>query len=302
MFRERNSGRVRAGLRAVIPALVTLVLLIGWMQWLVPVAIPDRRAVTTAALGMGLGYLGYSFAVALALWIATRLDHRRVTDYGLVIDGNWIRDFAVGTAIGLVAFVVSVQYARLRGVAEVDTGALEVDSSAAAALVVGGLLLFVGFNLVQNVYEEVVYRGIMLQTLAEGLAERGRSPRTAVLGATALSCLAFGAFHLPLAGPAVAADAAVVGLSFALAYVLTGNLGLATGVHFGRTPLNVLVESGAEATTPFGLPPAIEFVGLTSDVEILRLAVTGLLLVAWAYHVTGRIGVSERVYRSTQSR
>lgn len=300
--RERNTARVRAGLRAVIPAVLTLVLVIGWSRGLTPAIVPDGSAAARRAFATVVQFPGYLLAIGLALWTASRLDRRRYSEFGLAVDRSWLRNFVVGTGISLGALALSILYARVRGVVAVDAAGVEADSTASIALLVGGVSLFVAFTLLQNVYEEVVYRGIVLQNFAEGLAARGWSPRAAVLLATVGSCAAFGAFHLPLGGPLVAVDAALVGVSFALAYLLTGNLGLAIGLHFGRTPLNILVEPGAEATEPFGLPPIIELTAPAPDVELLRLGTTGALLLGWASYRYGELRIAETISRPAHGR
>lgn len=73
----------------------------------------------------------------------------------------------------------------------------------------------------------------------EGLTARGVSLRLAVVSATVVSLLLFGAYHIPLRGNVVVAlDAALTGIPFALAYLLTDDLDLPVGVYFGR----VLIE------------------------------------------------------------
>jgi hypothetical protein len=293
-FREADSGRLRASVRGLVPVVVTFVALpvgfavqgrvlggIGWPSEL-------ARALAWILSSVGL----YGLLALVALWVASRLDRRPYTAYGLDVDRSWLLNFAAGTAISVVAVAVSVWYADARGLVDV---AIVADETGGSGL--GSTLLEVGLVAVvllsSNVYEEVLYRGIVIQNFAEGLQARGLSSTRAVAGGVAGSLLLFGVFHL-LRGPLVALDATLVGVTFALAYVVTGELGLAIGVHFGRVPMALLVQGeslGVEVASmeaPTEPAPYLEF-------TLLQLGLVGVLLLLWAGLQYGRGGVLQNV-------
>lgn len=239
--------------------------------------------------------VGFVLAIIVALWLASNLDRRQIHQFGLNLDRQWFGNVVVGVAISLAAFLISIWYAELRGVIEITSSNSDgsLDSIGIAVLV--GMVIILVYLLIQHIYEEIVYRGIMLQNFAEGLVDRGISPIGSIVIATVGSSLAFALFHIPLRGIAPAVDAAFVGITFALAYVLTGNLGLAIGVHFGRVPIELFVAGEASLV---GIPAVIEFTAAAPDVELLRMGVTSIAILGWVYVVYGDISIEESVYRS----
>jgi len=293
IFREEGSSRLRAGLRGLLPAVVTLgVLLAGF-------AALQRLPVSGPYPSVVVGALLYVGAIGVAVLLAAKLDRREFAAYGFDVDALWARDFAVGVASSYLALALSLVWALTRGLRDVDIGAAEV-SGGSGTLAAGGLVaLFAGYFLVQNVYEELVYRRIALGNFVEGLTARGISPGWSAVPATAAATVLFGLFHLPFRGsPIVAIDAALVGVTFSLAYLLTGNLGLAVGVHFGRLPIELLY--GFE----IGPVEVGQVVVLTQDtlaanaeVLFLRLGLTAAFLLAWVSLSYGDVRIAESVYR-----
>jgi membrane protease YdiL (CAAX protease family) len=242
----------------------------------------------------------YVAMIGIAVEIATTLDRGRIADFGLSVDAAWLGNFAAGTVISASGIALSLWWGVVRGYRAVDlsSAASSVDEP---LLVAVAMLAFVLYFLLGNVYEEVVYRGIMLRNFAAGLAARGHSPAWAVAIATAGSLVLFGAYHVPLRGNVVVGvDAAMVGVTFALAYLLTGELGLPLGVHFGRISLELL--SGFEMLG-VELPAALTFTQDTLpanlEVRLLELGSVCLFVVAWVYVTEGRVKVAENVYEST---
>lgn len=107
----------------------------------------------------------------------------------------------------------------------------------------------------------------------------------------------FGLYHVPLRGNVVVAvDAALVGVTFSLAYLLTGELGLPIGVHAGRFPLTVL--PGA-TLGPFEFQQALTIsrntLAANLEVKLVRLGLTCLLVLAWVALVDGEVGIDDRL-------
>ena len=87
--------------------------------------------------------------------------------------------------------------------------------------------LFVG------IWEEILFRGLLLRNAAEGLETRWLSGRTAVLGGLAASSLLFGVVHADQATSLAALGFWVLmGMVLGSAYVVTDSLALPIGLHF----------------------------------------------------------------------
>jgi membrane protease YdiL (CAAX protease family) len=202
-------------------------------------------------LGLGLG------AVIGALVVARYIDRRPVADYGFRERKEWGRDLVVGAGLALVAQTVAVGVALSAGWAVVVDTIVAGPEEFVPGLV-GALLLFavVGF------YEELVARGVVLKNVAEGCASYGPVP--AVLAAIIVSSVVFGIVHLANAGASLVSVVviAVIAITVAASYVLTGRLGLAIGFHAGwNSSMGVL----------FGQPVS----GIDLPARILAIEVTG---------------------------
>lgn len=237
---EAESGRLRASLRGTIPALVGPPLVQGGFaaQGLVLAPLAALPGIVWGLANVGYTVALYGVLLVGLLWLAMCLDREPYTRYGLDVDRRWIVNAVAGATASALAIGASVWYGTRRGIVT-PTVASGAEFLSVNTVVV--LVLVAAIGLAVAAYEEVLYRGILLQNFAAGLRARGVSTTGAAIGATAGSLLLFGAFHL-LRGPLVAVDATVVGVTFAVAYLLTGELGLAIGVHFGRLPMSVLVQ------------------------------------------------------------
>jgi len=293
LVREADSDRLRAGLRGLTPAVVTLGILLGGF------AVLGRLPVDGPFASIVAGVVLYGGVIGTAVLLATRLDRREFAAYGLEVDAAWLRDFGVGVASSYLALTLSLAWAVTRGLREVDIAAAGVSGGGGTFVGVGLVVLFAAYFLVQNVYEELVYRRILLGNFVEGLTARGLSPAWSAVPATAAATLLFGLFHLPFRGNViVVVDAALVGVTFSLAYLLTGNLGLAVGVHFGRLPIELLY--GAElGSVEVGQVVVLTRDTLAANTEVLflRLGLTAAFLLAWASVADGDVRIAEAVYR-----
>ena len=214
-----------------------------WRILLAVVASLAIVVVTDMTLAFGLagtpaGYVvatvGRVVAVFGVLALTARwLDRRRLGDYGLARGGRWWADVAVGAAIGFGMFAFSSGVGIAAGWIEVR----DILSPAAT----GGLWLMLALVALRlaavSLWEEVLFRGVMIKNAAESLAQRW--PRTrAVLMATAISTVVFAAIHVPQSlgaeGMSLARMAVMwvtMGGLLALPYVVTGQLGLSLGLH-----------------------------------------------------------------------
>lgn len=306
VLREESSGRLRAGLRAVVPALVTLVLFVIGIAVLGQVFDSPSEGIASGEVILVLFaqvvlYLGLLW---VAIRVAAKLEGHDYAAFGPNVDLGWVRNFVLGTAISLVGISVSLWWGDLRGLRAVDLGAAGIDGPDEPLVLGVVLATFVCFFLLGNVYEEVVYRRIVLGNFVEGLATRGFSPAVAAVPATVASLVLFGLYHVPLRGNlVVAVDAALVGVTFALAYLLTGELGLPIGIHFGRLPIELAhgmrlgeVEVLAAVEVTRNTLPA------NLEVKLVRLGLICLLVLAVVYLQRGEVGVAGGVERRDEPR
>jgi hypothetical protein len=219
-FLHSGSNRLRAGWRALLPAalaLATLVALATGLSRVLSQVLAMRVATTVmGALSVGL----------LLVW-GRYVDGRSLADYGLVPDARWGREFLLGVAVAVLAlggaFVshLALGWATVR--ATLAGGTLSVGLGIASVLVA---------RLGVAVWEEAVFRGLVLRNLADGL-DGTFSRGGAVAGATLLSGALFGLLHGNQVRPVQLGLWVALGVLLGGAYVLTDSLALPVGLHFG---------------------------------------------------------------------
>lgn len=294
-----DDERIRATWRGLLPALVAQ---LGQVLGIVAVSVlmspgPNGQTSPVVALATLLAMgLVVAATAGVALAVAARLDRRSYADYGIARSPRWLCDLLGGIVIGVLMVGVVAVYLQARGYATVI---LDVSASGGAPgplLSAGiGIGLLVYF-LANNVYEEIVFRGIMLRNFADGLTARSVSLLPAVAGAMGGSLVVFGVFHpLPPGGGGLhaATTSAGLGLVFALAYVLTGELAVPIGIHFGGV---FLLSMRQEAVLGLTLPTIVvlEFTTIpTYEVLFVRVLVGVVLVLGWLYHQHGELTVAE---------
>lgn len=300
-LREDSTGRFRASVRGIVPVLVTLVIMVVGIvlvesQLLGLFGEPSTTAIVTILSAQSLVFV---VMIVVALWLARWLDERPLSAYGFRGGWTWVRNVVAGFCLSALAVLGSFAYGAARGYVRVDPSELSIDGQSvtlAVAVVLGAFFLLIAS---QVVLEELVYRGIVLRNFAEGLYARGTTPSLAIAVATGTSLVAFGLAHAPLRGPVVAVDAMVVGLVFALAFLLTGQLGLAMGVHLGRLPLELLVGTDLEVLTlPTVVQPQLDGATVVAERAVVEVVLTAALVTLWVYLTDGRVGVASSIYES----
>lgn len=169
--------------------------------------------------------------VALYIWTGRRIESRDVTD---LAPRGASRHLLIGAGIGLALSAATVGILALFG-AYTITGW----GSVAGALAVAGTMCAIAVS------EEVFFRGVVFRFL------RGRWGAGVALGGSAIL---FGLVHLLNPGASLWGAVAIAieaGLMLGAAYLATGSLWLAIGLHFGWNFATVgifgTVTSGAEA-------------------------------------------------------
>ena len=154
-----------------------------------------------------------------AMWLTVRfVDHRPLRTFGIGFLPRWRRDllFGLGIAAGMLAVLIGGCY--LLGYVSIHWTGGQVP--AATLLATFSLLLVAALN------EELVFRGLPLQLLVEGM---GEWPAMIALS------VVFGAMHMnnPNSSRLGTLNTAVAGILLSLAYVRTRSLWLPYAIHIG---------------------------------------------------------------------
>ncbi len=225
-FFYNNVGRLRSGWRFIIFILafvasmyiVSTLVRIGYalILLLVPAFTPGRY------YSDFIFRLIFLFSALLAGLFCTRwLEGLRVKALGLTRHVGWVRDFLLGSAVGIASLALATAIATAGG-------GLEFSFSGNDMLVqVGKTLLFSALLFIfAAMAEEVLFRGYPLQTFI-----RARLPWLGIL----LTSLAFAAVHLgnPDVVPGLTfLNTALAGVWLGVAYLRTRSLWLPVGVHW----------------------------------------------------------------------
>lgn len=159
-----------------------------------------------------------------------------ITSYGISLDREWVYGLFSGIMIGLI-------YQGLITVVLIITGSGEIlnlftinpDITLTTWFIalVSTMIGFFGVAL----WEELVFRGILIRHAANGFASWMQTDRRAVLAALSLGPIIFGIPHiLAIADGATPyfamVQASMAALYFGLAYVMTNSLAVPIGIHF----------------------------------------------------------------------
>lgn len=202
------------------------------------------------------------FGVTASIWIAARLlDKRPLTEYGLFINSRWWKDFFMGVLIAALAMSIIFTAEWLLDwitITGYGWGSSSGTPFILAFLSSLGAMLLVGF------YEEWLSRGYQLLNIAEGL----RYPWLGIGGAVAIATLVtsflFGLLHFynPNASAISTFNIMLAGIVLAIPYILTGSLGLSTGLHFSWNFVQASI---------FGFPVS----GTHLDTSLIQIAQNG---------------------------
>lgn len=261
-----------------------------------------------SVLNLGVNLINVVLTVLVAVVWARHVDRRPLVDYGLELDSDWANDAAAGVLIVLFAWGIALTVSLASGWAEIS----EVLSSGKIAGVLPfepALAVFsVGFLFV-GIWEEILFRGIVLKNAVEGLNNRWLSERSAVLLGLVFSSVLFGVVHAGQATSAVAlAFWVLMGLMLGGAYVMSGSLALPIGIHFATDlafnniyGLSNVRPEAAEVVATVIRP---EFTGPESFVGVSGLVNTAtavlILILTFGYVLLRYGSVSSRLDRGVE--
>jgi uncharacterized protein len=219
------------------------------------------------------------FAIVLfAAWVMSRIEHRKIADYGLPLRRTLRREFWQGIVMGFVAITLLLASMRIAGVFSFGSIALHGGDAWRMGAWWGAVFLFVGL------FEEFSFRGYSLFTLATGI---GFWPSAVLLSGI------FGLLHHlnPNETWVGALEAGATGLLFCLMLRRTGNLWMPIGFHaawdWGETYFYGVPDSGYPANghllnSSFSGPDWITGGGTGPEGSWLCLALIVLLwIIVW---------------------
>ncbi|WP_229770551.1 CPBP family intramembrane glutamic endopeptidase [Halorhabdus sp. CBA1104] len=184
---------------------------------------PSVNGAATSLIGALVGFV-------LAIAVAKYVDRRLIADYGLAFGPSFLRDFGAGSVAALAGMGVALPASLLAGWATVS----EVFSGGVGTNVLPFAAAF-GVYTIQwaftAVWEELVFRGLILTNAVEGLRSRWLSDRGAIVTGVVASSVIFTLGHFPGTLGTFGFRLAL-GLLLGAAYVWTDSLALPIGLHF----------------------------------------------------------------------
>jgi len=233
----------------------------------------------------------------LAIW-ARYVDRRPLVSYGLRIDRRWLSMAGIGALVGIVGWGGALATDLLFGWASVTAlfSAGEGPLPLGAALAVG----VAQFTLV-GIWEELVFRGLVMRNAVEGL-DLPRVPRRwALVGGWVSSSALFGVLHYDQAASVLALGFWILaGLVLGLAYLLTDELAVPIGLHVAFDVsanhlwgLAAVVPEDRVAEIPMVVRPEFtgpeRFVGIAGLVNTAWVILMGVAVVAVVWRARGTV-------------
>jgi membrane protease YdiL (CAAX protease family) len=182
-------------------------------------------ALSMAAIGSGqltlfwLNELALFVPAVSAIWLTVKfIDHRPFRAFGIGFLPNWQRDVLRGLGLAAGMLTVMIAGCKAAGYLSIRWTGTQVST--------GTLLSTLGFLLLAALTEELMFRGLPLQLLVDGVGEW-----PAIIGMSVL----FGAMHMSNPGATLLGtlNTVVAGILLSLAYVRTRSLLLSYAIHAG---------------------------------------------------------------------
>lgn len=269
-------------------------LVVGFVVILVFVAIGNQF---TPTLFAGDGFLWdvtnrtagqFPFAVSTCVGVVlvgALLDRRTSVDFGLQLDRNWWRELGGAIVLGGGITLSSVVCGLTFGFYEFE--GVRIGGGIGANFV--AVALGAAFQLFWVVPEELLVRGYVITNVTEGLDGVGVIPRWVAAGfGVAVSALVFFQTHASGRGFVFGVMAGGLAVLLGVGYVLSGNLSVPIGIHFGANFAGVLVGTNFLPESLFRLsaPSTVEAnLALPLEAVVVRLlgGLLGIVLLLWWY-------------------
>jgi membrane protease YdiL (CAAX protease family) len=283
-----NDEQLRATWRILISFVVFFGILLIANTVLRPLPWPDVLVNLPSAIPAFVGVLA-------VLAVSTRLfDTQPLKVYGLEVGRSRVRDLLAGIVIGcLFQGLTTVVMIQLGTGRIVTVWSPLVEETGAVVVAFGATV--VGF-LIVALWEELMFRAVLIRNAAEGFVSRGAKRRSATIGAVLLGSLLFGSFHSLSAieggSPAFAVlQATTAGLYFGFAYVLSGNLALPIGIHLSTNVwvVSVFGQSGTGFPALVRFDRSLEIGWETVPTFLFPTVVLFALILGWVFLTQGSL-------------
>ena len=217
-----NSGRLRSGWRAAF--FLVVFLFVSGLLILAAItaisAMPQFGQSITGFLPLAVPFtLSATVAILLGWQFGKRLDHVPFEALGCTFHHSWLKNLAVGSLVGGVAFCSAVIIAVMAGGITLAANSTSAVSAISTTLITTLLIFAIG-----AASEETLFRGYLLQTFARD--------NIAFVGVVFTSLLfAFAHNNNPAANVMSFVNTLLAGAWFAAAYLKTRDLWFPFGVH-----------------------------------------------------------------------
>lgn len=233
--------------------------------------------------------------------VSVLIDRRTFTDLGVDLESGVWRRFAGGLALGTGITTLSVVGGALVGFYEI--AGIQMTGGPVVWLL---LVVVTGFSqLITVIAEELLARGYLITNVMEGLNGVPSIPRRVAAGVAVAIASIFFYFTHSARGEVFGIMAAGLSVLLGVAYVLTADLSVPIGIHFGvnlaggligTQPLSVSLVQLATDTT------VAESLVLPNEAVAVRLvgAVIAIGLLLWWYRsMSGEVRVVSSISQPT---
>jgi len=233
--------------------------------------------------------------------VALLVDRRRLTDLGFNVDSGWWCGLAGGTGLGAGITVLSVVVGLITGYYDV------VGVQLRGGLVVWPLpvVAAASFQLLYVVPEEMFIRGYMITNIIEGLDGIPSVPRSVAAGIGVVITSVVFYFTHSGRGYVFGLMSGGVAVLLGVSYVLSGELSVPIGIHFGFNIAGVLTGTNPQLAsflelTATGSVESTTLLPIEAVIVQLAGAVFGLGVLFWWYYASdGRVRVDSAVSQPT---
>lgn len=270
---SRVDSRLRAGWRILIFLVIFMALAVGGQVGI-------RAVLGGFPKDSGLVFVLLAATATIAVFVARRyLDRRTFVSLGLCDFGRGWQDLAFGFALS--AAMAAAVFGAMLALGLVDNVSIAVAPADAPAL----LAVPLGLTILIGYWEELVFRGYLLQNMAEGIGME-----LAII----VSCLLYGAIHAANPNASILSSTIIVLFGFLriYGYLATGLLWLSIGMHIGwnffQGPVFGFAASGRreDSTVIVHLPSGADWLsggdfGPEASVITVPVILLALLAMRW---------------------
>ncbi len=216
-FFNNAEYRPRAGMR--IPIYIVFFFMVFGLTSSIPLL--GFEYLITAGVSVGIFWIFFRF-----------VDNRsNIKQAGITINKNWLKEFGIGSGVGISAMSLIFLTEWLMGDLEIiGYGWQNISHD----FWMGSVLIFLLQMLCVGFYEELMARSYLITNFKEGVTFGKINPKQATIIAIVLSSSIFGLGHVfnPNATLFAVLNILSAGVMLAIPYVLSGRLSFSVGLHF----------------------------------------------------------------------